>query len=407
MSNIKMLNKNKSLPYLKSSFRAPKSKNKITPRGKSYKTKTTKLPKSPSAFYLRLNRSRLPTHESECKKKRKDRKIVKMLKMKLEENILGEKEIFNALKNSEIMKNKMQILDIAVRHKQELKDKKKMMKNSFTFQKHIFLIIKFINCLKTAVKKKRKEKQLAYQEGILPVMRTADKRKQYSEMQDAFTFQNLKNVHKGDPSTKSKPNVPRKDDKKLSYALTEHKSLFEINKNAYTLDLAPKDSIIEEVEIPLPMSKRINSPTFRKTKSHFRKLRIQNQNKKKIQISIMKMSKLQLRSEKLKRKTDFLVMKNKKRNKKMDKVKVIRRKKRRMTDRDEEQRRNMQVLAGLMIEEEGEDDELDGKVQKTFFSSLNKLKRLHDLAKKRHKEYVRASTNQSRSSTPKKLGCTS
>lgn len=360
----------KILPYLKSSFKSQRSKNTTNTHPLKSIIKSSK-----SAFSLIYN-SRLSTNPESTKLQHSDSKIIHTLRKKYDANTLGETDILTALEKSSLIENKMKILDIAVKHKEEIKEKKRHLKQHFTFQKHIFLIVKFINSLKSAVKKKRKERQLAFEEGILPVLRTAEKKKKISDILEKREILKERNIKVG---------TKRKKEKELSVKFQTHQKLFKMNKNAYTLDLAPKSSIIEEVEIPVHAKGRIDSPTLRKSKSHFQKVRIQNQNMKKIQISIHKMKKIQLRSEILKRKTERMIMMNKNRNKRFSKFKKMQ-KNRAKTEETFENVDKMKLFSGLLEEEEN--DELNKKVIKTFLSSLNKLKKLHDLAEKRDEDFV-------------------
>lgn len=365
------------LPYLKSSFRSHAKNIALL---KSSRSTEETIKKSKSTFSL-IRSSRLSTNPDRKKILfKKDKKILSTLLKKFNSNTLQKKDIVSSLKKVSSIKEKMKILDIAVRHKEDETRKKKEMKHHFTFQKHIFLIVKFINSLKAAVRKKRKQRQMAFKEGILPILRTSEKQRKLTEI-----LEDQSPTKKCKKSVFFQENTKRSEVKKSSFQT--HKKLFNLNKNAYTLDLVPKSSIIEETEIPIAAKKRIDSPTLRKTRNHYQKVRYNNKKRNRIKRSIQAMDKMHLRSERLKKKMDMMIVKSRNRNKRFT---IFRKKRKRKRRGNGEESYNsvdkLQLLSGLI--DEDNDEEINKTVQRTFLSSLNKLKKLHDIADRRNQDFV-------------------
>ena len=91
----------------------------------------------------------------------RDQEIIKQIEDKAKFNNLRFDEFLSAIHRTNLRRNKMKILDIAVSQKQIKNDRKERYRNGSLFKKHVFLIMKFINILKRKVKIARKIKAKA------------------------------------------------------------------------------------------------------------------------------------------------------------------------------------------------------------------------------------------------------
>jgi hypothetical protein len=254
------------------------------------------------------------------KLKKSDFQIIKALRSKAKISLINQADVISSIKSVKLKTSKMEILDIAARYRQLGEDvgkKGDIVGRKFGMENWLFLVVRFLGILKRRVKLRREKIKKAerskkgfnvpeglviYEMGsnfrISHCSLSVKRRKSKSPMLEDFKqklgkFQEQDKENKDFARRRSSYFLPTKPIAYTTRNLARRRSKLvqnissipkEKNVKRSSVLMQPSSKVIEEPERPTPFYKRVDSPSFRKTKLHFERKRFKGLMEKELEI---------------------------------------------------------------------------------------------------------------------------